>query len=369
MVALAAAALAACGSDDDAADDGDTAESTTTIAEAAADDGETDPDSAGDGGEASADEADEEGATASDPFPVTIEHTHGETTIESRPERVVTVGLRDQDAVLAMGVAPVGIQDWFGEQPHAVWPWAQDELGDAEPVVLDPNELDFETIASLDPDVIIGVDSGLTAEDHALLSEIAPTVAQPAEHADWAVPWRERTLIVARALGEEARANELIAEVETSIADAAAAHPELEGATALIGLAAADGQAYAYGSEDVRSRFLVELGLEVPAVIEDQVPDDSFFVTLSPENLGDLDADVLVWIGGDLTAFEGVLDQPVYPARVADQGRDLFLPYDPLGGAISFASVLSLPFLAEELVPELALALDGDPSTTSTYGR
>ncbi len=37
--------------------------------------------------------------------------------------------------------------------------------------------------------------------------------------------------------------------------------------------------------------------------------------------------------------------------------------YDPLGGATSFVSVLSLPFLIDELVPRLAAAVDGDPAT------
>lgn len=332
------------------------------------------------GDEAVADEvaADEAGSSATTTgetpteaaaFPVTIPHQHGETTIEERPERVVTVGLRDQDAVLALGVTPVGIKDWFGEQPDAVWPWAQDELGDADPTVLDPAELDLETIASLEPDVIIGVDSGLTEDDYALLSEIAPTVAQPSEHPDFAVPWRDRTMIVAKALGEVERAEQVIADVEASIAAAAKAHPEFAESTALIGLAGADGQAYAYGSDDVRSRFLTELGFTVPEVIEEQVPEDSFFVTLSPERFDQLDADVLLWIGGDASAFENVTSVPVYPRRVVDDGRDLFLPYDPIGGAISFSSALSLPFLVDELVPELAAAVDGDPATTSQFGR
>ena len=64
-----------------------------------------------------------EGAPAA-AFPVTIEHKYGETTIPEQPERVVTVGFADQDALLALGVSPVGIRDWYGEQPFATWPWA-----------------------------------------------------------------------------------------------------------------------------------------------------------------------------------------------------------------------------------------------------
>ena len=44
------------------------------------------------------------------------------------------------------------------------------------------------------------------------------------------------------------------------------------------------------------------------------------------------------------------------------EGREVFT--DPLvSGAFSFASPLSIDYLLEQLVPELALAVDGDPAT------
>ena len=60
--------------------------------------------------------------------PVTIEHKYGSTTVSEAPTRVVTVGLVEQDALLALGVVPVGTTEWYGEQPGALWPWAQAEL-------------------------------------------------------------------------------------------------------------------------------------------------------------------------------------------------------------------------------------------------
>ena len=48
-------------------------------------------------------------------FPVTIKHKYGDTTIEKAPERVVCIGLTDQDALMALGVVPVGITYWFGD--------------------------------------------------------------------------------------------------------------------------------------------------------------------------------------------------------------------------------------------------------------
>ncbi len=72
-------------------------------------------------------------ATTDAAFPVTLEHKYGSTTISEQPVRIVTVGLTDHDALLALGIVPVGTSEWFGDYPGSVWPWAQDKLGDVIP--------------------------------------------------------------------------------------------------------------------------------------------------------------------------------------------------------------------------------------------
>ena len=42
-------------------------------------------------------------------YPIIIEHAFGETVIESKPERIATIGWENQDTPLALGVAPVGV--------------------------------------------------------------------------------------------------------------------------------------------------------------------------------------------------------------------------------------------------------------------
>src|SRR5688572_19209776 len=117
-------------------------------------------------------------AAAAGAFPVVVEHAFGTTEVPAEPERIVTVGLTEQDTVLALGFAPVGVTEWYGEQPFATWPWAQDELGDAEPEVLSTADgLQLERIAALEPDLILGLNAGLDDQTYAQLSEIAPTVA------------------------------------------------------------------------------------------------------------------------------------------------------------------------------------------------
>lgn len=173
--------LAACGGGDENSADATTATATTQVPEAestsrtvptAIDEPRITPsgEPAGEAGPTAT--SSEETATSTDStaaFPVTIEHKYGSTTIVKTPERVVSVGYNDHDALLALGIVPVAVREWFGDQPFATWPWAEDELGNAEPEVLATGELDFERIAALQPDLIIGLYSGLTEDEYTTL--------------------------------------------------------------------------------------------------------------------------------------------------------------------------------------------------------
>ena len=58
---------------------------------------------------ASAEESTVSGADEETEYPITIQHAYGETVIESKPERIATVGWENQDTPLALGIAPVGV--------------------------------------------------------------------------------------------------------------------------------------------------------------------------------------------------------------------------------------------------------------------
>lgn len=309
---------------------------------------------------ATPEQANSESASDSQSFPVTVEHVHGSTTVPDEPERVVSVGFNDQDVLLALGIKPVAVREWFGEQPHATWPWATDELGDAEPEVLSAEELNFEVIAGLRPDLIVGVYSEITEQEYEKLSAIAPTIARPADHPDFGVPWQDQTRIIGGAVGRGERAEELINEVEAEFAAAREEHPEFEGKSAVVAYSFEPGSFGAYASVDLRSQVLTALGFQIPERI-DELAGDQFFAEISAEQLELLDADVLAWVL--LIPSSVVTDNPLYQQLdAAREGRDLFLD-EQLQGAMSFSTVLSLPFLLDELVPQLAAAVDGDPAT------
>ena len=299
-------------------------------------------------------------------FPVTIGHKYGSTTIESAPERVVVVGLREQDALLALGVVPVATTEWYGKHPGAIFPWAKDELGDAPlPTVLDDTDgVEIEKVAAQRPDLIVGVYSGMTEKEYAALSKLAPTVAQPKGEPDWGSSWQEETLIAGKAVGKPAEAQALVDKTEQLVADTAAEHPEFEGQTAAI---VADYQGvFVYGPMDVRSRLLEELGFRYPPDLVGAFPKE-FGGQLSDEKIDLLDVGVLVWFAdGDRSKAE-IKRDPLYgKLDVSKQERDVFIRGDDrVYDSTSFVSVLSMPTLMKELVPRLAAAADGDPATST----
>lgn len=294
--------------------------------------------------------------------PFTIEHKYGTTTIPETPERVVTVGLMDQDAVIALGIVPVGTTEWYGEQPGALWPWAQEAIGDAElPTVLDGSAIDYERILALQPDLILALYSNLSKEDYDLLSEIAPTVAPPAGIRDYGISWQQLTQMVGEALGKVAKAESLITDLEARFEQIRTDHPAFVGASALV--ATPYEGVFVYGAEDPRGHLLSDLGFVLPEGLA-SVVGDLFGGNLSMERLELLDTDVLVWL--DAVPGEGIIANPLYAQLpVHTEGREVFVgsSNDPFGASTSFITVLSLPYLLDGLVPMLDAALDGDPET------
>ncbi|MFE3383724.1 iron-siderophore ABC transporter substrate-binding protein [Streptomyces anulatus] len=299
-------------------------------------------------------------------YPVTLDHKYGDTTLKSEPQRIVTVGLSDQDAVLALGKVPVGTTEWLGEFKGAVGPWAEKALGDKpRPTVLhdDGTGPQVEKIASLRPDLILALYSGLTKDQYRTLSKIAPVVAQPEDGPDWSISWQDQTTQVGKALGKNEEAAALVAKTEKHITDAAAAHPEFQGKSAVM--ATPYQGMYVYGPQDNRSRLLNGLGFQLPTDLS-TVVGDAFGANISKERTDLLDTDAVVWIVTDPAKDTKKLHaDPLYgKLGVAEEGREVMVKESShFGSAISFVSPLSLPYTVDRLVPMLAAAVDGKTDT------
>lgn len=299
-------------------------------------------------------------APAAAGFPTTVTHAFGTTEITAQPVRVVSVGVTEQDFLLSLGVIPVGVTDWYGDQPYAVWPWAQAALGDARPKVLKNDDgFQFLEIAKLKPDLIVGPNSGMTKADYAKLAKIAPTIPHAKAGAAWFSAWPEMLAPIAQAVGKVAEGAQVKASVQQRFTDAAAANPGFAGKKAIfLQNAVYDGNLIAY-PKGLSTEFLTDLGFVIPSEIDPYVKEgEQAYIPV--EKISVLNAaDVLVW-GTEKDADRVALEKvPGFTSLTAVQaGRSVYTGGE-LAGAIYFASPLSLPFVVDQLVPMLAGALKG----------
>jgi iron complex transport system substrate-binding protein len=319
---LASLALASCGGDD---------ETSTTPA--------------GTGGTTTAAQA------ATDTFPVTIKHALGTTTVPEAPERVVTVGLRDQDTLLALGVKAVGAMDWFQQDTFAKWPW--EDWGGTPPKIVSTGgfEVNFERVAAERPDLILGSYQELSKGDYEKLTKIAPTVAQSGEFKPYNTPWRDETRTIAQSVGRTSLADQKIEEVEQRYAKVREEHPEYQGQEAMI-IDPSAGKVFAFSSTDPRGQFLKELGFDSSTRI-DKLAKGAFGLELSDEQLKTIDVDKL-FVLIDKNNRNKIVDNPLYERLdVVKRGDAIEVPYydaPQTGAAIAFNTVLSLPYAIDGTV-------------------
>ncbi|GGD05847.1 ABC transporter substrate-binding protein [Pontibacillus salipaludis] len=154
---------------------------------------------------------DEDNGDNSDFEPYTVEHAMGETTVKEKPEKVVILTNEGTEALLALGVTPVGaVQSWTGD------PWYKhisDRMEDVE-VVGTESEVNIEKIISLDPDLIIG--NKLRQEKiYDQLNEVAPTIFSETLKGEW----QDNFKTYAKALNMEDKGEELLTEYNERLND------------------------------------------------------------------------------------------------------------------------------------------------------
>ncbi|MCE6960821.1 ABC transporter substrate-binding protein [Cereibacter sphaeroides] len=287
-------------------------------------------------------------------------HAYGETVLPAPARRVVSLGYTGQDMLLALGLAPIAVRYWYGDHPFGVWPWAQPYLGDARPALI-TGEVSLERVADLAPDLILAAGSGISRAEYEVLSRIAPVLMHDPRHSPYGTPWDVETRIVGRAIGREDLAEERIAGVHAAFAAARARHPDWAGRTAVAAYQDG-GQTGAFAGEDTRARFLAALGFRPPEALGRLPLISGFYTQLSPEDLSPIDADLLIWISSLARAPDIAGLAMRRTLRAFAQGRELFVD-ELIAGALSFGSVLSLPFALKALEADIAIALDGRPGT------
>lgn len=302
-----------------------------------------------------------EGPTTSSAFPMSFDHAFGTTTLASAPQRVACVGAGSHDVCLMLGTVPI-VMSVSTHANNDITPWFNDllmETGGFFPErYIEEDPLPVKWFQELAPDVILAVNSVITAEDYANLSAIAPVIAYP--DAPGNTDWRTLTTTVSRALGKEAEAAQLISEVGQHITSMQRNYDDYAGVSGLFFQypEAPGADVLVAGSDTNPTRALREFGLTVSPGLETVERSTQ----LTPEATHLLPFETLRGIDTDLlfvsTPQKGWQDAASTDILAGDLGRDagsvvyLVTPTD--GYALMECSPLSLSWASRSIIPQIA---------------
>jgi iron complex transport system substrate-binding protein len=230
----------------------------------------------------------------------TIDHAMGTTELEKTPERVVILTNEGTEALLSMGVKPVGaVQSWLGD------PWYEHIASEMEgiEVVGTESEVNVEKIAALQPDLIIGNKMRHEAI-YEKLNAIAPTVFSETLRGDW----KENFNLYAKALNREEEGKKVIADFDVRIAEMKEqAGDKLNQEISVVRFMA--GLTRVYYTDTFSGVIFDQLGFKRPSSIEKLFadnPEDQFVREVGKEVIPEVDGDYLFYFtyapGGDTEA-------------------------------------------------------------------
>lgn len=213
----------------------------------------------------------------------TVTHAMGETTIKGTPLRVVVLTNEGTEALLALGVKPVGaVKSWTGN------PWYEHISADMDGVTVvgDESQPNLELIASLKPDLILG--NKLRQEKvYDQLKAIAPTVFSETLRGEW----QSNLLLYAEALGKKAEGEKVIADYDARTADfKGKAGDKLNQKVSVVRFMA--GKTRIYLEDTFTGVAFSKLGITRP---DNQKYTDTFVEEITKERLPEVDADLLFY--------------------------------------------------------------------------
>lgn len=241
-------------------------------------------------------------------FPRTVKHFSGSTTLPAAPKRVVVISTGQADALLTLGVVPVGTTRGDGAElvPRyllAAFPQAT-KVADVGSRVAP----DLETIGYLKPDlVVMNTASKDAAALYTSLSAIAPTVATQGT----GLYWKQDFLLLADALGKTQQAQRFL---DGYHADAAALGASLHPAPAVSFLRKNADRLRIFGVPSFTGSIAEDAGLARPR-------DQQFGQTsqdISNEELDRADGDWIFYgVQGGPAKAAALTSAPLWPTLTA----------------------------------------------------
>lgn len=275
---------------------------------------------------------------------ITVEHAQGTTTLEATPETVVTFDIASLDTLDTLGIEVVGLpQDFVPERLSKY-------RGDNYTNVGSLFEPDFETLAALQPDLIIVANRSSAAYDD--LSKIAPTIDMTVWGAGYLDQLRDRVTTLGEIFDHQDEVadhlNELNAKVEATRALAE------DAGTALI-ILTSGGRVSAYGPGSRFGWLHDELGVkpvieDVEAATHGDPVSFEFLLETNPDTLFVIDRDSAINAG---EAARATLDNDLVKQMDAVQNdRVTYLD------SVNWYIVMSGLTATSEMVAEVKTALE-----------
>lgn len=287
--------------------------------------------------------------------PTTVEHVYGTTTVEGTPTRIVAGTSQWVDALLEFGVQPVAYNSAAERgDDRGLFPWQSEVAADA--VELEASaasmSLPVEQVAAQNPDLILGSYTVGSQTDYDTLSALAPTV--PALSDAQVDSWEDQVTALGEILGQQDRANEIIADTNGRIDELADRLPGLQGKTAVLAqyMFPTNQLVVVADPDDGASAVFEQLGMSVPQALVDEAGATGGRLTLSPERVDALTADLVVMLanGGtteQLMALPGFADLPA-----TKEGGLAVVDYPTVVG-FNTPSATSVLYSLERITPQL----------------
>jgi iron complex transport system substrate-binding protein len=217
----------------------------------------------------------------------TIEHAMETTEIPDTPKRIVILTNEGTEALLAMGVTPVGaVQSWTGDPWY---PHIADKMEGVE-VVGTESEVNVEAIAALQPDLIIG-NKMRQEEIYSQLKAIAPTVFAESLRGDWKINFE----LYSKAINKEEEGKQVLSDFDARI-NAIKENADLDTEISVVRFMA--GTTRIYYTDTFSGVIFDQIGFKRPANLETLFSDDPenlFVREVDQEKIPEMDGDIIFY--------------------------------------------------------------------------
>ncbi|BBI33590.1 ABC transporter substrate-binding protein [Cohnella abietis] len=216
-----------------------------------------------------------------------VEHAMGKTVIPATPKRIVVLTNEGTEAVLSLGITPVGIVRAWGLDP--TYQHLTEQLKDVQ-LLGDENQPNLELIASLKPDLILG-NKFRQEKIYDQLSDIAPTVFSERLSGDWKLNYK----VYADALNLKDKGASNLAAFDKKTADLKAELGDKASSKVSIVRFNPGGIVRIYYNDTFSGTILKQVGLLRPAT-QDKA---EFSEDVGKERIPDMEGDVLFFFTYD----------------------------------------------------------------------